>query len=69
MIKRNQISSFEGPDSIYVKLFMKTDVLFLADGFESFRARCYKVYELDPAHYYTTPDLTWGAMLTLKKAN
>ncbi|XP_051162409.1 uncharacterized protein LOC127282278 [Leptopilina boulardi] len=46
----------------YVKLYLKSDVLLLADVFESFRDQCC-VYELDPAHYYTTPGLTWDAML------
>ena len=42
---------------------MKTDVLLLADVFESFRKQCLEAYGLDPAHYYTTPGLTWDAML------
>ncbi|XP_043485237.1 uncharacterized protein LOC122513067 [Leptopilina heterotoma] len=47
----------------YVHLYMKTDVLLLADVFENFRVECVKAYGLDPAHYYTTPGLTWDAML------
>ncbi|XP_051168412.1 uncharacterized protein LOC127286142 [Leptopilina boulardi] len=47
----------------YVHLYMKTDVLLLADVFENFREQCIKAYGLDPAHYYTTPGLTWDAML------
>ncbi|XP_051153676.1 uncharacterized protein LOC127276959 [Leptopilina boulardi] len=47
----------------YVHLYMKTDVLLLADVFENFREQCVIAYKLDPAHYYTTPDLTWDAML------
>ncbi|XP_043466577.1 uncharacterized protein LOC122501291 [Leptopilina heterotoma] len=47
----------------YVHLYMKTDVLLLADVFENFRKECVKAYGLDPAHYYTTPGLTWDAML------
>ena len=42
---------------------MKTDVLLLSDVFESFRKQCLEAYGLDRAHYYTTPDLTWDAML------
>ena len=41
----------------YHNLYNKTDVLLLADVFESFRNICIKNYKLDPAHYYTTPSL------------
>ena len=32
---------------------------------ESFRKLCEKHYELDPAHYFTTPGLAWDAMLKM----
>ena len=47
----------------YFDLYLKTDVLLLAEVFENFRNNCLAVYKLDPAHYYTTPGLTWDAML------
>ncbi|XP_051176794.1 uncharacterized protein LOC127291636 [Leptopilina boulardi] len=47
----------------YVYLYMKTDILLLADIFENFRDQCLNAYGLDAAHYYTTPGLTWDAML------
>lgn len=47
----------------YSDLYLKTDVLLLADVFEAFRDSCLGTYKLDPAHYYTTPGLTWDAML------
>ncbi|XP_051162388.1 uncharacterized protein LOC127282258 [Leptopilina boulardi] len=47
----------------YVYLYMKTDILLLADVFENFRDQCLDAYGLDPAHYYTTPGLSWDAML------
>ncbi|XP_043482540.1 uncharacterized protein LOC122511404 [Leptopilina heterotoma] len=47
----------------YVYLYMQTDILLLADIFENFRNQCLISYGLDPAHYYTTPGLTWDAML------
>ena len=42
---------------------MKTDVIQLAEVFENFRNNCLQAYDLDPANYYTTPGLTWDAML------
>ncbi|XP_043471972.1 uncharacterized protein LOC122504790 [Leptopilina heterotoma] len=47
----------------YVYLYMQTDILLLADIFENFRNQCLVAYGLDAAHYYTTPGLTWDAML------
>ena len=47
----------------YHNLYLKSDVLFLADVFENFRATCLKHYNLDPAHYYTSPGLAWDACL------
>ena len=42
---------------------MKTDVALLADVFENFRNICQEQYGLDPAHYYTSPGLSWDALL------
>ncbi|XP_018401236.1 PREDICTED: uncharacterized protein LOC108778519 [Cyphomyrmex costatus] len=47
----------------YSDLYLKTDVLLLADVFENFRESCITSYGLDPAHYYTLPGFTWDAML------
>ena len=47
----------------YHNLYLMTDVLLLSDVFENFRATCLKHYNLDPAHYYTSPGLTWDACL------
>ncbi|KAK4886133.1 hypothetical protein RN001_002404 [Aquatica leii] len=47
----------------YSDLYLKTDVLLLADVFENFRHGCMHTYKLDPAHYYTVPGYTWDAML------
>ena len=41
----------------YHDLYMQTDVLLLADVFEEFRSIRLEYYELDPAHYFTTPNL------------
>lgn len=51
----------------YSNLFYKTDVLLLVDVFENFRNLCLKTYDLDPAHYYTAPGLSWDAMLKQTK--
>ena len=47
----------------YTDLYSRTDVLLLADVFENFRKTCQKQYGLDPAHYYTSPGLSWDALL------
>ncbi|GFR65766.1 protein NYNRIN [Elysia marginata] len=47
----------------YTDLYCRTDVLLLADVFENFRKTCQKQYKLDPAHYYTSPGLSWDALL------
>ena len=47
----------------YHDLYVKTDVVPLADVFENFRNLCQGQYGLDPAHYYTSPGLSWDALL------
>ena len=49
----------------YRDLYLLTDVLLLADVFEQFRSTCMEHYDLDPAHYYTAPGLSWDAMLKM----
>ena len=49
----------------YHNLYNETDVLLLADVFESFRNICIKNNKLDPAHYYTVPGLAWDACLKM----
>ena len=51
----------------YHDLYLKSDVLVLADVFENFRNTCLKYYKLDPCHYYTAPVLAWDACLKLTK--
>ena len=47
----------------YPDLYLKTDVILLANVFELFRKVCLDNYGLDPAHFYTTPGLAWKACL------
>ena len=49
----------------YHDLYLKNDVLLLADVFESFRKTCLQYYKLDPCHYFTSPGLSWDAMLKM----
>ena len=51
----------------YHDLYLKSDILLLTDVFENFRKACQQYYGLDPAHYFTSPGLSWDAML--KKTN
>ena len=52
----------------YHDLYLKTDVLLLADVFENFRSLSLHVYELDPCHYFTLPGVSWDAALKITKA-
>ena len=44
---------------------VKSDVLLLADVFESFRKTCLQYYKLDPCHYFTSPGLICDGMLKM----
>jgi DNA polymerase type B, organellar and viral/Recombination endonuclease VII len=51
----------------YSDQYLKTDVLLLTDVFETFRDLTMESYKLDPCHFFTTPGLTWDAMLKYTK--
>ena len=49
----------------YHNLYLKSDVLILADGFENFRKTSKQYYNLDPVH----SGFAWGAMLKITGIN
>ena len=49
----------------YHDLYLKSDTLLLADVFENFRKTCIQYYKLDPCHYFSSPGLSWDAMLKM----
>ena len=49
----------------YHNLYLQSDILLLADVFENFRKTCLQYYKLDPCHYFTSPGLSWDAMLKM----
>ena len=51
----------------YHNLYNLCDVLLLAYIFETFRNICMNHYGLDPAWYFSAPDLAWDAALKITK--
>ena len=51
--------------SDYYDHYLKKDVLLLADVFEKFIDTCLKLYGLDSCHYFSSPGLSWDAMLKM----
>ena len=49
----------------YHDLHLKTDVLLLCDVFEKFIKTCLEYYCLDPTYYFSSPGLSWDAMLKM----
>ena len=47
----------------YQDLYVKSNTLLLADVFENFRSKCIEIYELDPDHFLSAPELAWQACL------
>ena len=45
----------------YHNHYLKKDVLLLADDVDT----CLKFYKLDPCHYFSSPGLSWDAMLKM----
>ena len=53
--------------SDYHDLYLKTDVLLLADVFKNFINTSLDYYGLDRCHYFSSPGLSWNAMLKITK--
>ena len=49
----------------YHDLYLQSDILLLSDVFENFRKTCLEYYKLDPCHYFTSPGVSWDAMLKM----
>ena len=47
----------------YHDLYLETDTLLLTDVYERIREICLEIYQLDPAHFLSTPGLAWQACL------
>ena len=54
-------------DERYHDLYLKYDVLLIADVFEKFRNKSLKNYGLCPSHYLSAPAFSWDAMLNTRK--
>ena len=49
----------------YHDLYLKTDVLLLCDVFEKFISAYSEYYSLDLSHYFSSPGLSWDAVLKM----
>ena len=49
----------------YHDLYLVSDVLLLTNVFENFRKTCMQYYKLDSCHYFTSPGLSWDALLKM----
>jgi len=51
----------------YHDLYLKLDVMLLADVFENFRMQACESYDLDPLHYLTLKSFSWDACLKVTR--
>ena len=49
----------------YHDYYLEKDALLLPDAFEKFIDTCLKFCGLDPCHYFSSPGLSWDAMLKM----
>ena len=65
-MKNSKNDKFEMKNvSDYHDHYLKKDVLLLADVYEKFIDTCLKYYGLDPCHYFSSPGLSWDALLKM----
>ena len=50
----------------YYDLYLITDFLLLGDVFEQLRKMCLRYYKLDPCHCFSSPGLSWHAILNIR---
>ena len=53
----------------FCDIYLKIDVLLLAAVFEEFRDMSFREFDLDPAHFFSVPGLTWCAAMKYTKAS
>ena len=51
----------------YHDQYLIKDLLLSIDVFERFIETCLKYYGLDPCHYFSSPGLSWDAILKMTK--
>ena len=51
----------------YHDLYVQSDILLLADVLENFKNMCIGIYELDPNHFSSAPELAWQVCLKKQK--
>ena len=51
----------------YYDIYVQSNTLLLADVFENFHNICLTIYELEPAHGLSAPELTWDAAVKRPK--
>ena len=51
----------------YHDLYLKTDVLLLANVFKKFINTCFNYHGLDPCHYFSSPGLSWDPMFKMTR--
>ena len=52
----------------YYVLYLRCDILILADVFQNFTSNSLKNYGLCPSYYLSVPGLSWYAMLKITKS-